>query len=131
MVPFSGRHVSVFVIDDNHLLPSVPASSFFQLELANRVFIIPFWLETPSIAALEAGLAGCTVIITNRGSTREYFGDRALYCDPQNVTSIRMALDRALELERTHGLARRLRNARVPGGSLTGQQGTALWRVRR
>jgi hypothetical protein len=120
MVPFSCRHVTVFVIDDNDLLPSVSASSFCRLKNLRSVDSPRPPGSKPSIAALEAALAGCTVVITNRGSTREYFGDRALYCDPQNVASIRVALDPALELERTHELARRIRNARVPRALLRG-----------
>ena len=42
---------------------------------AARVFALPSWFETPGLAALEAALAGCAVVITPYGSTREYFGD--------------------------------------------------------
>lgn len=75
---------------------------------AAQIFALPSWFETPSIAALEAGLAGCSVVITNRGSASEYFGDRALYCDPRHVASIREALQQALETERTCDLSRHI-----------------------
>ena len=42
---------------------------------AARVFALPSWFETPGLAALEAALAGCSVVVTPYGSTREYFGD--------------------------------------------------------
>ena len=47
---------------------------------AARVFALPSWFETPGLAALEAGLAGCAVAITPFGSTREYFGDLVRVC---------------------------------------------------
>ena len=47
---------------------------------AARVFALPSWFETPGLAALEAGLAGCAVAITPYGSTRDYFGDLRAVC---------------------------------------------------
>ncbi len=49
---------------------------------AARVFALPSWFETPGLAALEAALAGCAVVITPYGSTREYFGDLVEYARP-------------------------------------------------
>ena len=49
---------------------------------AARVFALPSWFETPGLAALEAALAGCAVVITPFGCTREYFGDRVEYARP-------------------------------------------------
>jgi glycosyltransferase involved in cell wall biosynthesis len=60
---------------------------------AAKVFALPSWMETPGISALEAGLAGCRIVITDRGSTKEYFGDMATYCDPDNIISIRSAIN--------------------------------------
>ena len=54
---------------------------------------ITFWLETPSISALEAGLAGCNVVITDRGSTNEYFNDMVYYCDPKDIKTIKNGID--------------------------------------
>ena len=46
------------------------------------MFALPSWFETPGLAALEAALAGCSVVITPFGSTREYFGDLVEYARP-------------------------------------------------
>jgi glycosyltransferase involved in cell wall biosynthesis len=59
---------------------------------AARVFALPSWFETPGLAALEAGLAGCAVAITPFGSTREYFGSLAVYARPDRPEEIRRAL---------------------------------------
>jgi glycosyltransferase involved in cell wall biosynthesis len=62
---------------------------------AARVFALPSWFETPGLAALEAAVAGCSIVITPYGCTREYFGDRAEYARPGKVTEIAEALARA------------------------------------
>ncbi|MDX2036484.1 MAG: glycosyltransferase [Isosphaeraceae bacterium] len=76
---------------------------------AARVFALPSWFETPGLAALEAGVAGSSVVITSRGCTREYFGDDAIYVDPSDRRSIIEASARALEEGPRAGLAARLR----------------------
>lgn len=64
-------------------------------------FAMPSIVETPSIAALEAASAGAKLLITQQGSTREYFGDSAIYLDPLSVESmiagIKMALNGAVK----------------------------------
>ena len=59
---------------------------------AARVFALPSWFETPGLAALEAALAGCAVVITPYGSTREYFGDLVEYARPDRPEEIRRAV---------------------------------------
>lgn len=60
-----------------------------------RVFALPSWFETPGLAALEAAAAGCPVVITPYGCTREYFGDRAEYASPRDDRAIARALVRS------------------------------------
>ncbi len=76
---------------------------------AARVHVLPSWFETPGLASLEAGLAGCQVVTTDRGSTREYFGDLAYYCDPADVGSIRTSVMSAFH-ERAVRRQERLKN---------------------
>jgi len=59
-------------------------------------FVLPSLFETPGIAALEASLAGCKIVITRIGGTKEYFGDEAFYLDPKSIPSIRKAIQSAL-----------------------------------
>jgi glycosyltransferase involved in cell wall biosynthesis len=59
---------------------------------AARVFALPSWFETPGLAALEAALAGCSLVITPYGSTRDYFGDLVEYARPNRVVEIREAV---------------------------------------
>ena len=44
------------------------------------------------VSALEAALAGCAVVVTPYGSTREYFGDRVRYARPGRIDEIAGAL---------------------------------------
>jgi glycosyltransferase involved in cell wall biosynthesis len=69
------------------------------------VFAMPSACETPSLAALEAGLFGAAIAITSIGSAYEYFGPHADYCDPADPESIRTAVERAWARGRSKPLA--------------------------
>ncbi len=75
---------------------------------AARVFALPSWFETPGLAALEAALAGCAVVITPFGSTREYFGDFVEYARPGRPDEIARALETCWEDGAHPGLANRV-----------------------
>ena len=60
-----------------------------------RVHILPSWFETTGLSSLEAAAMGCSIVITDRGDTREYFGEDVFYCDPSSPVSILEALKRA------------------------------------
>jgi glycosyltransferase involved in cell wall biosynthesis len=64
---------------------------------AARVFALPSWFETPGLAALEAALAGCSVVITPYGSTRDYFGELVEYARPDRPAEIERAVVRSWE----------------------------------
>lgn len=68
---------------------------------ASGIFALTSWFETPGLAALEAGLSGSKVVITEEGSTREYFGDMAFYAKPEDIFSIRASVDKAYSSDRT------------------------------
>jgi glycosyltransferase involved in cell wall biosynthesis len=68
------------------------------------VFAMPSACETPCLAALEAGLFGSSLALTQIGSAREYFGPYAEYCDPRDIASIRSAVERAWQVGRTQEL---------------------------
>jgi glycosyltransferase involved in cell wall biosynthesis len=75
---------------------------------AARVFALPSWFETPGLAALEAALAGCPIVITPFGSTRDYFGDLVAYARPNRVAEIRRAVWRCWNEGPDPRLARRI-----------------------
>lgn len=76
---------------------------------ACSVFVLQAWLETPGLAALEAGLAGARLAVTNGGSTYEYFKDYVEYFNPASIYGIRSAIEKALGREKTNSLKEHIR----------------------
>jgi glycosyltransferase involved in cell wall biosynthesis len=62
---------------------------------AAKVHVLPSYFETTGLSSLEAAVMGCNIVITEGGDTREYFGDDAWYCDPEDTDSIRQAVEAA------------------------------------
>ena len=60
-----------------------------------KVHILPSWFETTGLSSIEAAVMGCNIVITDKGDTREYFGDDAFYCDPGSPKSILDAVEKA------------------------------------
>jgi glycosyltransferase involved in cell wall biosynthesis len=75
-----------------------------QVLAGSKVHALPSWFETPGLASLEAAAAGCAIVVSDRGSTREYFGTDAHYCDPADEASIRGAVARAYDSPGAPGL---------------------------
>ena len=61
-----------------------------------KAHAIVSWYETPGLSSLEAACGGCNIVSTDRGSTKEYFGGEAIYCDPFSAASISRALKKAM-----------------------------------
>lgn len=62
---------------------------------AAKVHMLASWYDTPGLANLEAGLAGCNLVVSDRGTAQEYFEDLVWYCSPDDAGSIRMAVEEA------------------------------------
>jgi glycosyltransferase involved in cell wall biosynthesis len=80
--------------DSVHFVGKIEHGSLLQRSAyaAADVLCLPSTLETPGLAALEAAAAGARPALTREGCTREYFGDYAVYLDPENTESIRNAV---------------------------------------
>ena len=93
--------------------------TFGRLEYASKIlrsamagcelFAMPSTLETPSIAALEAAYMGKKILITEIGSTREYFQNEAVYINPMSLESITNGL-RIVLMQETNESKIMLRN---------------------
>lgn len=70
----------------------VPLDELVDWYLRARVHVLPSWNETCGLSSLEAGYAGCNIVITDKGDTKDYFGDQAWYCDPADPESIYSAI---------------------------------------
>ncbi len=73
----------------------VPINTLISYYGRAGVHALPSWHETCGLSSLEAAAMGCNVVITDKGFTREYFGDEAFYCDPGNPASIYHAVVQA------------------------------------
>lgn len=62
---------------------------------AAKVHVLPSYFETTGLSSLEAAVMGCNVVVTDRGDVRDYFGDWAWYCNPEDPASIRSAVEAA------------------------------------
>lgn len=91
-------------------LGQVPNKEVYRLYKLAKVHCLPSWYETPGLASLEAAASGCNIVITNRGSTREYFGEYAYYCEPSSIESIREAVFRAYNTPRNELLKKHILN---------------------
>jgi len=75
---------------------------------AAEVHAIVSWYETPGLATMEAAAAGCKIVSTDRGSTKEYFGDMVTYCDPFSYRSVVKALQAAIQNTPNRQLAKEI-----------------------
>jgi glycosyltransferase involved in cell wall biosynthesis len=75
-----------------------------------KVHVLPSWFETTGLSSLEAAAMGCNIVITDKGDTREYFGDDAFYCEPDNITSIKDAVEKAASAPINRALAEKIHN---------------------
>lgn len=71
-----------------------------------KVHVLPSFFETTGLSSLEAGALGCNIVITKKGDTEEYFKDLAYYCKPEDPTSIRESIQKALNAESNSELAK-------------------------
>lgn len=95
---------------DVHFLGKMEHDSplFASAYVAAKVHALVSWYETPGLVSLEAGIAGCNVVSTNRGSPKEYFTNLVWYCDPSNLKSIREAVSEAFNARKKDDLKKHI-----------------------
>jgi glycosyltransferase involved in cell wall biosynthesis len=81
--------------DRVHFLGQLSGADLQNVYAAARTHALVSYYETPGLASLEAAISGSTIVVSDRGSPREYFGDQAFYCDPVDQESIEAALSQA------------------------------------
>ena len=72
-------------------------SEIFSILGSTKVHALTSWVETPGLVSIEAALCGCNLVLCDKGSVREYFDEYGYYCDPDDLSSIREAVIKALE----------------------------------
>ncbi|MBF8984822.1 glycosyltransferase [Lutibacter sp. B2] len=84
------------------LLDNIKSSELNSIYKSAKVHVLPSWVEYPGLASLEAGLAGCNVVTTEIGSTKEVFGEFVKYCSPRHKESIYKETMEAFETNKNH-----------------------------
>ena len=79
------RHVHrvrevAMVLDWVCILGKVTSEEKAWLYVLAGVHVLPSWMETTGLSSLEAAVAGCAIVVTPNGDTREYFANEAEYC---------------------------------------------------
>ena len=91
-----------------HFIDHLPQQELIQYYRTAGIHALPSWFETCGLSSLEAAAMGCNIIITDKGYTREYFRDDALYCHPGDPASIRRSIEEASTLHPPHQLIERI-----------------------
>ena len=78
-----------------HFLGELQGAELRDAYAAARTHALVSFYETPGLASLEAAISGNTIVASDRGSPREYFGDQAFYCQPTDLEFIKTALSAA------------------------------------
>ncbi len=68
------------------------------------LFVLQGWFETPGLAAMEAALAGTKVLVTEGGSTKEYFKNFVDYIRPSSTKDITDKIKKNLAKKREETL---------------------------
>ncbi|MFK4424572.1 glycosyltransferase [Bacillus sp. RC51] len=76
-------------------IDSISNDMLYQLYKKCKVHVLVSWFETPGLVSLEAASMGCNVVVSDRGTTKDYFKDYAFYCAPNDIESIKEAIERA------------------------------------
>lgn len=78
-------------------LSHLDQSEVFEHMTNAKVNVLTSWIETPGLVSIEAAYAGCNIVVSDKGSVREYFKDYAFYCDPADPASIKEAVLQAMQ----------------------------------
>jgi glycosyltransferase involved in cell wall biosynthesis len=79
-------------------LPSMPAKSeILRSAMQNCRLFLEVPLDHPGLSALEAGLAGSELVLSDDPWSKEHFGNRVTYVDPRSEKSIECGVNDALQ----------------------------------
>ncbi len=74
-------------------VPKVEHEDLVGIYHGAKVHALVSWYEIPGLVNLEAGLAGCNVLTTTEGSTKDYFKDYVSYANPNSYSDIEKQLE--------------------------------------
>lgn len=81
--------------DNIHFSEWLTEDELYEMYHSAKVHILPSYFETTGLSSLEAAVMGCNIVVTEKGDTRDYFKNDAWYCNPDDLSSIKKAVDDA------------------------------------
>jgi len=79
-------------------LDSLPQKSeIIRSALQSSLFYMELPFEPPGLSAIEAGLSGCRMLLSDSDWAREHFCDHAVYVDPASESAIAEGIELVLE----------------------------------
>ena len=99
-------------------LPTLGRRETLALFRRARLHALASWYELAALVDSEAAVAGCPIVTTARGHSRDVLGDAAVYWDPGSghdglVAALRSGLARTSSTEAVSGFRGRLAWARI------------------
>lgn len=79
----------------------MPQQQLVQFYARSKVHALPSWFETTGLSSLEAGAMACNLVVGTGGDTRDYFLQHATFCDAQDLSYIKKALETELQKPNT------------------------------
>ncbi|HED16097.1 MAG TPA: glycosyltransferase [Gammaproteobacteria bacterium] len=104
-----------------HFIQRMPDNILASAYAAARVHVLPSWYELPGIVSMEAARRGCAIVVSDRGTPRDYFGADAFYAEPDDPTAIGEAVQAAWDaaVPASPGLSRRIESCTWPNAAKT------------
>lgn len=96
--------------ENMQFIPHLPQPELLQYYCRAKVHILASWFETTGLSNLEAGVLGCNLVVGERGDVAEYFGNFVYYCDPEDINSIKNAVNNAWNKEPSENLKQHILN---------------------
>ncbi len=81
-----------------NFLEEIPRPQLKDYYNKTRVHLMVSWYDTPGLVNLEAGLAGSNLLLTDRGTTQDYFQNFAYYSSPLDINDIRKKINTAYSI---------------------------------
>jgi len=87
-----------------HFLERLSPEELSSAFSASRVHALASWYELPGIVSLEAARLGANVVVTEYGTSRDYFGELAFYAQPNKPEDIFNAVTAAFHRPKSESL---------------------------
>lgn len=78
-----------------HFINFIPQTELVNYYNRAKVHILASWFETTGLSNLEAAAMGCNLVVGDRGDVRDYLGNEVFYCEPGDINSIKLSVDKA------------------------------------